>query len=250
MIIIIVNFWILIIVIGMKLENHITIVIPCKNELDIISKTLDLLNYQKNIKNVDVIVCDSSDDETPKLLKKRKSDNFNLILTQGGYPSEARNIGAKLAKTPYILFLDADIFLLDETILDDCLKNMIKNKFELSTIKFESDNKTHNFKFKTFTKIQKIISLFSPFALGGFMLIKTKKFNELGGFDVKAKVAEDYLLSRQIKPCKFNIFNKTAHTTPRRYQKKSVIYMLKLVLKSYLNRNNPNFFKNDQKYWQ
>ena len=36
----------------MELNKYITIVIPCKNEQDIILKTLDLLNYQQDIYNV------------------------------------------------------------------------------------------------------------------------------------------------------------------------------------------------------
>ena len=38
----------------MELSKFLTIVIPCKNEKEIISKTLDLLNHQENIDNVKV----------------------------------------------------------------------------------------------------------------------------------------------------------------------------------------------------
>ena len=44
----------------MDLKKLVTIVIPCKNEKDIILKTLDLLNHQKDIHGVKVIVCDAS----------------------------------------------------------------------------------------------------------------------------------------------------------------------------------------------
>jgi hypothetical protein len=37
---------------NMDLNKLVTIVIPCKNEKDIILKTLDLLNYQVDINNV------------------------------------------------------------------------------------------------------------------------------------------------------------------------------------------------------
>ena len=46
----------------MDLKKLLTIVIPCKNEKDIILKTLDLLNHQKDIHGVKVVVCDSSND--------------------------------------------------------------------------------------------------------------------------------------------------------------------------------------------
>ena len=95
----------------------------------------------------------------------------------------------------------------------------------------------------------KYISEFSPFALGGFMMLSTDKFKEIGKFNEDVLVAEDYLLSRKIKPNRFEIANITAFTTPRRYEKKSVWYMLKLVFKSYINRNNLDYFKKDHNYW-
>jgi glycosyltransferase involved in cell wall biosynthesis len=49
-----------------RLSEQITIVIPCKNEKDTILKTLDLLNYQSDIHNVKVIVCDASNDGITK----------------------------------------------------------------------------------------------------------------------------------------------------------------------------------------
>ena len=63
----------------MELSRFITIVIPCKNESKIIDKTLTLLNFQKNINNVRVIVSDSSDDGTTYNLEIRNRDYFNLI---------------------------------------------------------------------------------------------------------------------------------------------------------------------------
>jgi glycosyltransferase involved in cell wall biosynthesis len=47
----------------MDLSKFLTIVIPCKNEGKIIEQTLSLLNFQKGIQDVRVIVCDSSDDD-------------------------------------------------------------------------------------------------------------------------------------------------------------------------------------------
>jgi glycosyltransferase involved in cell wall biosynthesis len=64
----------------MELEKKLSIVIPCKNESETISKTLDLLNYQEGIENVDVIVADSSTDNTVELLSKRNNDKFKLLI--------------------------------------------------------------------------------------------------------------------------------------------------------------------------
>ena len=70
----------------MELSKLLTIVIPCKNEKDIILKTLDLLNYQVDIHNVKVVVCDASNDgiTKPDLLNRLESEHniTNLKLNE------------------------------------------------------------------------------------------------------------------------------------------------------------------------
>jgi uncharacterized protein YbcC (UPF0753/DUF2309 family) len=82
------------------------------------------------------------------------------------------------------------------------------------------------------------------------MLFKTETFNRLGGFDEEAKVAEDYLLSKQVFSDKFKIMNTTVFTPPRRFENKGLWYMTKLMVKSFFNRNNKKFFSNHNSYWK
>jgi len=235
----------------MELSEFITIIIPCKNEKKIISKCLDLLNYQEGIKNVKVIVCDSSDDEETKDdLIKRKRDKFKLKIIDGGLPSVARNKGVKYVETPYILFLDADVFVLDTKLFKDIMNYMVSQKLELSTCKFASTNGKFNKVFNFLFGFQKITKFISPFALGGFMLIKTNKFKEVGGFDEEVKIAEDYQLSRKITSNKFKLFNGVVFTTPRRFENKGIKYMIMIFIMSYLKRNNKQYFTNDKNYWK
>lgn len=234
----------------MELSKLLTIVIPCKNESKTIDKTLTLLNFQEDIEKVEVIVADSSDDGTTYQLEVRNKDRFNLKIINGGLPSKARNNGANQAKTPYILFMDADMFILDPKLLKESINQMIENKYDLLTTKVRTTNGKYNYVFRTFDLIQKISKTFSPFCLGGFMLLRADTFKKLGGFDEKAKVAEDYLLSKQIESNKFKILNKTIFTLPRRFDDKGTLYMTKLMFKSYINRNNKEFFSNDNTYWK
>jgi glycosyltransferase involved in cell wall biosynthesis len=234
----------------MELSRFLTIVIPCKNESSIIDKTLSLLNFQKNINNVRVIVSDSSDDGTTYGLEIRNRDYFNLMIIQGGLPSYARNRGAERVETPYVLFLDADMFILDPDLLTDAIKLMRRNDYDLLTTKVRTTNGKYNYVFRFFDVIQKSIKPFTPFCLGGFMLFKTETFNRLEGFDEEAKVAEDYLLSKQVFSDKFKIMNTTVFTPPRRFENKGLWYMTKLMVKSFFNRNNKKFFSNHNTYWK
>jgi len=234
----------------MELPKLLTIVIPCKNESKTIDETLTLLNFQDHIDNVEVIIADSSDDETTYQLESRKHDKFNLKIIEGGLPAKARNNGARLVKTPYMLFMDSDMFLLDSSLLTDSIKEMRLHRVDLLTTKVRTTSGKYNYVYKIFDVIQRMSKIISPFCLGGFMLFRTDTFNKLGGFDEQAQVSEDYLLSKQVKPKKFKILNRTIFTLPRRFDNKGVLYMLRLMIRSYVNRNNKEFFSNDNTYWK
>jgi glycosyltransferase involved in cell wall biosynthesis len=228
--------------------NHqLTIVIPCKNENKGIINVLKLIIKQTDCK---IIIADSSDNEgSVLLLNKYQSLYSNIHIISGGLPAVARNKGAKFVNTPYVLFLDADVYLYDENLIETCLEKAIKKDYDLITCKFKTD-KPHKWIYRIFDIIQWFSSFTKPFALGGFMLFKTETFNKLGGFNEKDKIAEDYHLSSKIKPKKFKIINRYVYTPSRRFNKKSIWYMSKLMWKCWINRNNDNFFKNDYNYWK
>ena len=233
-----------------------TIVIPCKNERDIILKTLDLLNYQVDIHNVKVVVCDASNDGITKLdLITRleyvnRTDLFVLRVMDGGLPAIARNNGFKLVTTPYVLFMDADVFLLDPKVLIRSILKIKKYNLDLVTAKFRSDNGKYNYVYKAFDIIQTLSKWSTPFCLGGYMLVRSDTFKSIGGFDEEIKVAEDYMFSKQIKPNKFGRINNIVYTPPRRFENKGVMYMLRLMLSSFFNNNNKEYFTNDKGYWK
>jgi glycosyltransferase involved in cell wall biosynthesis len=239
----------------MKLSELLTIVIPCKNEKGIIVKTLDLLNHQKDIRGVKVIVCDSSDDGYTSLGLIGKSEynlngyDFKLKITSGGLPSKARNNGFKLVTTPYVLFMDADIFLLDSDLIYNTVSKIKNENLDLVTVKFRTDNGDYNYVYKVFDVLQSISKLISPFCLGGFMLTKSDKFREIGGFDEEVTVAEDYVYSKQIKSNMFKVYNSFVYTLPRRFRNKGLWYMTKLMIGSLLNKNNKEYFKDSKNYW-
>ena len=235
----------------MEIKNLLTIVIPCKNEKETILKTLDLLGYQENIKGVSVIICDSSDDSiTKESILKRKGDPFNLELIGGGLPSKARNLGFSKVSTPYVLFMDSDIFFIDPKIISECVRKISERDLDLLTIKFRTEDGRFNYIYRIFDIIQIISKFVSPFCLGGFMMMSSQKFNEIGGFDEEIKIAEDYDLSKKIKPNKFGIESHYCFTPARRFDNKGVIYMAKLMIGSFINRNNKSYFGEDKNYWK
>jgi glycosyltransferase involved in cell wall biosynthesis len=232
----------------MKIKDLLTIIIPCKNEKDLISFTLGLLNKQINIQGTRVIICDSSDDDTRNVILNEKYDNLNIEIVDGGFPAKARNNGAVLSETKYILFLDADMFLNDTNTIESSLKHITQYSLSLVTAKFRTKGK-YFYVFPVFEFIRDWFSYHSVCAVGGFMLFDREVFLELGGFDPTYLFAEDYALSSKINHNDFSVINKKIYTTDRRFRKKGLFYMTKMMVLSFFNSDNPKFFQNHHNYW-
>jgi glycosyltransferase involved in cell wall biosynthesis len=226
----------------MKLSNKLTIVIPCKNEGRGILDTLESLNTFTGR----IIVADSSTDNTRELIK---AFDPTIEIVDGGLPAIARNIGANLRNTKFILFLDADI-VVDSTLIETAIHTMEQESLDLLTCKITVPELKYKFLYWFFNPIQKGLSKIAPLAIGGFMLFRRSTFNKLEGFCEQDKLAEDFHLSIKIQPKRFKILNRTVLTTSRRFKNKGVTYMIKLAILSWLNRNNPEFYKNDRGYWK
>jgi cellulose synthase/poly-beta-1,6-N-acetylglucosamine synthase-like glycosyltransferase len=228
------------------MNQQLTIIIPCKNEGKGIIDVVKLILSQIDCR---IIVADSSTEESSILiLTTYQSTHNNIEIIKGGLPAIARNNGAKLVTTPYILFLDADTYPEQNTIKNS-IEIAINYNYDLVTCKFKTDKK-YNWVYRIFDLIQWFSSKTKPFALGGFMLFKTEVFNKLGGFNEEDKIAEDYHISSKIKPNRFKITNDFVYTPSRRFHKKGIWYMIVLAYKSWLNRNNDEFFKQDFNYWK
>lgn len=231
----------------MELKNNLTIVIPCKNEGVGLANTLvKILSYY----DCDIIVADSSTDDTLNYIDQLVSMGINNIkVVKGGLPAIARNNGFKEVKTPYVLFLDADMDITDVP-LHHLVSKMSLYDIRLATCNITTWNMGYALVYKIFDLIQWIISFKTPFAVGGFMLFESQYFRELGGFDNEDRFAEDFHLSMKANPKYFKIFNFYANTSARRFENKGVIYMVKLMIRCWFNRHDDTFFKEDYNYWK
>jgi glycosyltransferase involved in cell wall biosynthesis len=234
----------------MFLNSLLTIVIPCKNEGLTIKKTLSLLNQQFDIHGVDVIIADSSDDNiTKEIIKSESNKNINITIIDGGLPAIARNKGSDYVSTKYVLFLDADIFLEDKYLIYNIISNIETYNLDLATCKIGTKD-IYNIVFMVFNFIRSFIIKKTPFAIGGFMLFNYKTFKQLGKFNEDDKIAEDYHLSKKVNPNKFKIFNYKGFTTSRRFETKGILYMLKIMLSCWFNKDNEEFYKKDFNYFK
>jgi len=230
------------------MNDLLTIVIPCKNERDNIYECIGFIAKQVGFAGTKVIIADTSDEaDSLNFLQYTKDDyrySLNIELIKGGFPAKARLEGSKLVTTPYVLFLDADIMLLNKSLLGECLAY----DANLVTVPFQTE-KGFNWIFRLFDIQQRMSNwLGTPFAVGGFQLWKTEAYWKTGGYDETHLFAEDYWVSQ--KTDKMIIHNtKGVWTSARRFKNKGFFYMFILSIKCYINRNNTEFFKNHQNYW-
>src|SRR5579864_5333000 len=102
-----------------NLANELTIVIPAKNEAELIPRLLTSLMTQdySKMSSTRVLVTDAnSTDGTPEIALSFR-DRLNVSVIGGGMPAVGRNRGAALADTPYVLFLDADIEMAHPSVI-------------------------------------------------------------------------------------------------------------------------------------
>lgn len=233
------------------LSEAITIVVPCKNEESYISFLLDDLKKQ-NIGNTKVIIADCSTDSTREVINRNKGE-LNVKIIDGGPVSVAKNNGARLVTTPYILFIDSDVRFFSNTTINDCVAEMECNDLDLIGlyVKCYDGNRTAQIGFMIFNFINNIMRYRVPFAVGAFMLTRRDRFEQYGGFAEKYGTSEDFFLSKQYNPNKFKLVKHYFGQDSRRFQKMGYFGMAWYLIKNFWNRNNEEYWNNIDysKYW-
>lgn len=235
------------------MQKLLTIVIPCKNEEKYITRLLLGLKEQ-NIKDTKIYLADANSTDHTRALASSYAFELGLDLSiiEGGLPAKGRNNGAKLATTPYILFLDADVTFTKPYAIKQALDTIHYRQLDMV-----SSNPVYYGEYDPaawlLLKINKFVSLFLaqvlPFAIGGFTLVDREKFNTLGGYDEKATQSEDWLLSKQIAPIRFKLIPDLMTQDNRRFKKYGYFNMVKLLYKNWTNRNNLKHFYTDIQYF-
>jgi glycosyltransferase involved in cell wall biosynthesis len=234
-----------------KLSDKITIVVPCKNEENYIHHLLDSLRKQ-NIGNTRIIIADCSTDNTRQVIQDN-SLGLNVEIIEGGPVSVAKNNGARLVATPYILFIDADVRFFKNTVIQDAVDKIQSKNLDLVGLNIKCYDRDMRaiVGFTLFNTINHTLKFFSPFAVGAFMLTRKDRFDEFGGFPEQFATSEDYFLSRKYSPRKFKIVRHHFGQDSRRFKKMGYLGMGKYLIKNFINRNNKKYWDSldGSKYW-
>jgi glycosyltransferase involved in cell wall biosynthesis len=103
-----------------------SVVIPAYNSEEFLSRCLNSI-LKQNYKDYEIIVVnDGSKDETKNILDifEERHPSIKIIHKENGGVSEARNVGLDNASGEYILFIDADDYIIDGYFeyINNCIK--------------------------------------------------------------------------------------------------------------------------------
>ncbi len=159
----------------------VTLVLPTRDEAHNIVGFLTSLP-----ENLALIVVDASRDNTPDLIEGFRPHN-TLVLREPATVTEARQRGASLATTEWLLFSDADIVFPPEYFerLDRLTGTSVYYGPKLSRDRYRRY-------YRTIGRAQAICQAFGiPAASGSNLLIPRQALFAVGGFDLRLTCNED-----------------------------------------------------------
>lgn len=173
--------------------SDLTIIVPTKNESNNIVNFLDSID-----KAVKLIVVDASSDDTRTLIAQHRPQNTTVIFEKSNIPA-ARQKGAEIAQTTWILFTDADMVFdkgyfkaWEKLALGDGIGGVVGGKYSI-------DNKYKTY-YKLFSAGIRLATFWGIMAgSGSNMLFRREALLNSGGFDLKLSASEDTEMLWRVK---------------------------------------------------
>jgi len=198
---------------------RLSVVIPAKDEENDLPVLLASLKAQ-TVQPHEVIVADAkSTDRTVEI-----AEQMGAKVVPGGMPGPGRNRGAKVAKGEYILFLDADVELLDERFLEDNLAEMVKKGYDFACPDVEPIKGTRfdRFSHEAYNRYCRLVAPLHQHAPGFCIFVKRSFHEKLKGFDEEVTFCEDHEYAmRAAKAGKYGFLSKPVPVSIRRFDRDS-----------------------------
>ena len=161
-------------------QNLSIVIVTLKSE-KVIHQCIESLNQ-----NIPIIVVEHSHNKKLKEDLEKKYNNLKCILAKSNLGmGSGNNIGLKAADTDYVLLLNPDVLLEENTIEELFMASQNLNNFSMLA-PLEKNFNNYGFLNKKITNKNFEDSPFEVDFIDGFsMLINKKKFKEIGYFDEK-----------------------------------------------------------------
>jgi len=218
-----------------------SVVIPTLNEEKFLSQLLTSLATQ-TVQDFDVTVVDgASVDRTVPVATtfKGKVKGLTVISLKEAGVSRQRNLGARVGKGEWLVFVDADSVLLPNFV--ERIGNYIdtqKPKFFTTWFKGDGDNPAEAIVgFLGNIGVEAAILIDRPWAPGPLTVVARDVFESIGGYDEQASFGEDHDLSMMIYEhgVPFQVLREILYIySMRRYRREGAVKVLERNLSSAL----------------
>ncbi len=236
------------------MDKYFSIIIPTLNEEKYLPVLLDNLLQQEETDFEVIVVDGKSADQTMTIVKKfqKKFSARNiplyLVISDKKNAAYQRNLGAKKGSGEYLAFFDADLEI-PLSYLKKLHTNLVNDKAHFVTTFVRGDQKgffAQSIVFVGNSIIDKAHLAGRQMCYGFNLIIDKKAFFQVGGFDDKINVTDDYDFSLRALNCgyKLKIYNNLyVNWSLRRFRRmgwlKSIIFYLQIIFY--------NFFKGPPK---
>lgn len=204
-------------------SSTITAVVPARNEVDVIASCIESLACQTEIAEI-LVVNDQSTDKTAEVVRGLipAIPRLRLLETQdvpSGWvgKNNAVFLGAREAKTPWLLFTDADAVLesgaaaralqiaqeAGAALVSFSPQQITRTWYEKALIPFVYSRLAKHFSYDAVNNPD------SPAAAanGQFLMIRRKAYDAIGGHaSVASEVLEDVALAKRAKNARFRVW--------------------------------------------
>ena len=181
----------------LEFKKNISVVIPLYNSETTIIPTLQSVEKQTKISYIKeiIVIDDGSTDSSKQLVNNYISIckiPIILISKKNGGVSSARNLGMKHSSGQWIALLDSDDLWIPEKIEMQC--KILREHPDIDFLGGNMNETTLRIYFKKITKLYKANIkdvCITMFPQPSTVIFKKKIYEEIGGFDINQRYAED-----------------------------------------------------------
>lgn len=225
----------------LAMKPRYSVIIPTLNEEKFVSKLLTSL-VEQSVQNFEVIVVDGKSQDKTIVVARRFIGKLPLTVVSSDMPgvSRQRNMGAKIAKADWLMFVDADSVLLPNFMERIGLYiDKKQSKFFTTWLKADSDDPGDAIAgFILNMGVEGGILVDKPWAPGPLTVVYRDVFEQVHGYNEDVTYGEDHELGVAIcrRGIPFGILREILYVYSfRRFRKEGNLKIFHRTLKSNLS---------------